>query len=187
MTGRANVVLKAISFVLVATLPSAVLIWLLFGQAPSSNGADVAASAVRVPRLATAPDAPQQPILPPGHPAITPSTAPRGPGSSSVPLAVAVDYAGDPAALPEPAMVFVFVRAAGQRMPLLVERFAASELPRSVTLKVPDDPGTGLEIVARLSRNGDVRLDPEDREIVRSLARRTGPVESVALQIPPVP
>lgn len=74
-------------------------------------------------------------------------------------------------AAPE-ATVFVFARTPGTPMPLAVDRFPASALPRAVVL---DDtsamiPGQGLrsvpalEVVARVTASGGVRAAPGDLE-----------------------
>jgi len=153
MSSAAKMLVKVVVFGLVATVPSAVLIWLFIGPLPS------AAPGNPVPPPASAADAATLPATP------VPATAP-----ASGTVDVSVGYAGEVAALPEAATVFVFLRATGQRMPLTVERFRAGELPRQVTLAIPDHPRVGLEVVARLSRNGDVRLDQQDAQTVLSLA-----------------
>lgn len=74
-------------------------------------------------------------------------------------------------AAPE-ATVFVFARTPGTPMPLAVDRFLASELPREVVLDEGSAmiPGQGLrsvpalEVVARVTASGGVRAAPGDLE-----------------------
>ena len=74
-------------------------------------------------------------------------------------------------AAPE-ATVFVFARTPGTPMPLAVDRFLASELPREVVLDEGSAmiPGQGLrsvpalEVVARVTVSGGVRAAPGDLE-----------------------
>ena len=70
------------------------------------------------------------------------------------------------------ATVFVFARTPGTPMPLAVDRFLASELPREVVLDEGSAmiPGQGLrsvpalEVVARVTASGGVRAQPGDLE-----------------------
>ena len=71
--------------------------------------------------------------------------------------------------LPASALVYVFVREPGSRMPLAVERRDPGELPISVSFRGEGLSETGLEVVGRLTMDGDVRLKPGDLEVARSL------------------
>ena len=86
-------------------------------------------------------------------------------------LRLALSLAPGLSAAPD-ATVFVFARTPGTPMPLAVDRFQASELPREVVL---DDgsamiPGQGLrsvpalEVVARVTASGGVRAQAGDLE-----------------------
>jgi len=90
-----------------------------------------------------------------------------------------VSYGGDPAALPESAAVFVFLREPGQRMPIAVGRFEPAELPLRVAFGPLGDGAA--ELVARLSLTGGVEGDARDVE-VRVPVRRRG--DEVALSLP---
>jgi len=77
------------------------------------------------------------------------------------------------------AMVYVFLRKPGTRMPLAVQHFAASELPKTVSFA-----GTGqddaVELVVRLSPSGRVDHSPEDIEFVQVLPGLLHPPQTVA-------
>ena len=79
-------------------------------------------------------------------------------------IVASVSYAGDIASLPASASIFVFARRAGVPMPVAVERYQPSQLPVEVVFRAPDESGTPLQITARLSRGGGVRLEPGDVE-----------------------
>ena len=95
-----------------------------------------------------------------------------------------ISYAGDTAGLPASATVFVFARRAGVPMPVAVERYQPSQLPVEVVFRAPDDSGTPLQITARLSLSGGVRLEAGDVE-ASSQPMVPGPEEArIELQIP---
>lgn len=95
-----------------------------------------------------------------------------------------VSYAGDVATLPASATVFVFARRAGVPMPVAVERYQPNQLPVEVVFRAPDATEEPLQITARLSRGGGVRLEDGDVE-ASSQPMVPGPQETrVELQIP---
>ena len=97
-----------------------------------------------------------------------------------------VSYAGDVASLPASATVFVFARRPGVPMPVAVEKYQPSQLPVEVVFRAPDETATPLQITARLSRSGGVRLEGGDVE-ASSEPMVPGTQESrVELQIPPL-
>ncbi|MDH3643076.1 MAG: hypothetical protein OES38_13325 [Gammaproteobacteria bacterium] len=97
-----------------------------------------------------------------------------------------VSYAGDIASLPASATVFVFARRAGVPMPVAVEKYQPSQLPVEVVFRAPDETGTPLQVTARLSRSGGVRLEAGDVE-ASSEPMIPGAQESrVELLIPPL-
>lgn len=98
--------------------------------------------------------------------------APEGASDSAV-QALRLEVALAPGLTAPPgATVFVFARAPGTPMPLAVQRFPASELPRAVVLDegAAMIPGQGLgsvpavEIIARVTASGGVRAQPGDLE-----------------------
>ena len=105
------------------------------------------------------------------------STAPPadepGEAEEATPAALRLQLSLAPglSAAPE-ATVFVFARTPGTPMPLAVDRFLASELPREVVLDEGSAmiPGQGLrsvpalEVVARVTASGGVRAAPGDLE-----------------------
>jgi cytochrome c-type biogenesis protein CcmH len=111
------------------------------------------------------------PAQPSNEPA-APQTATEGPS-----LTVTVDLAPELAgAVTGDETVFVFARAsAGPPLPLAVQRFAASELPRTVTLTDADAmaPNMALsnfdtwDVVARISASGNATASPGDLQGVR--------------------
>jgi cytochrome c-type biogenesis protein CcmH len=86
-------------------------------------------------------------------------------------LRLALSLAPGLSAAPD-ATVFVFARTPGTPMPLAVDRFLASELPRDVVLDEGSAmiPGQGLrsvpalEVVARVTASGGVRAQAGDLE-----------------------
>ena len=80
------------------------------------------------------------------------------------------------------AKVYVFLRKAGQRMPLAVQHFAASELPRTVSFSTAG-PESGIELVARLSFSGRVERDAGDLESSQTLAVVGHPPETISLML----
>lgn len=114
--------------------------------------------------LGTLTDARDLTPLPDGHPDIG-----RRPTSTANEISVSVSYAGDVTALPGSALVYIFVREPGNRMPLAVERREPGELPISVSFSGEGLSGTELEVVGRLTMDGDVRLKPGDLEVAQQL------------------
>ena len=90
-----------------------------------------------------------------------------------------VSYAGDKTSLGDSAMVYVFLREPGSRMPLAVQHFAAAGLPQSVRFPgLP--PQQAVELVVRLSMSGRVDRSPEDLELIQSVVS-THPPETHAM------
>jgi hypothetical protein len=97
-----------------------------------------------------------------------------------------ISYAGDPSSLPASATVFVFARRPGVPMPVAVERYQPGQLPVEVVFRAPDESDAALQITARLSLSGGVRLAPGDVE-ASSQPLVPGPEETrIELQIPPL-
>jgi hypothetical protein len=103
-------------------------------------------------------------------------------GQASV--VASVSYAGEVARLPEAAMVFIFARVPGQRMPLAVERVAPTRLPVEVVFR--HNPGGELEIVARLSLLGGAKLEQGDVETAVQVVAPGEGEKVVALRLPPI-
>jgi hypothetical protein len=102
-----------------------------------------------------------------------PSRAPYG-------VVAALRYAGDAGQLAPDATVYVFLRVPGERMPLAVQYFHASELPKRVMLATTA-ARTDVELVGRLSLAGQVDRAAGDPE-TRVLLHRVGhPPETVDL------
>jgi len=95
---------------------------------------------------------------------------------------VDVSYTGDRTALGEPAMVYVFLRKPGTRMPLAVQHFAASELPRTVSF-AGSGPEDAVELVVRLSPSGRVDRSPEDVEFSRVLPGLLHPPQTIPVAL----
>ncbi len=95
------------------------------------------------------------------------------PGSDAVGtgagLTINVSYQGDVTALPGAALVYLFIREPGNRMPLAVERREPGTLPIQVSFKGEALARSDLEVVARLTMDGGVRLQPGDVEVSRRL------------------
>ena len=96
-----------------------------------------------------------------------------GEAEEATPAALRLQLSLAPGLSAEPeATVFVFARTPGTPMPLAVDRFLASELPREVVLDEGSAmiPGQGLrsvpalEVVARVTASGGVRAAPGDLE-----------------------
>lgn len=105
--------------------------------------------------------------------------------SAASPLAMAsVRYAGDAGQLPPDAMVYVFAREAGQRMPLAVEKLTVDQLPMQVGFANPRAGIGPVEIVARLSLTGAVNRHPGDPEVVSSPIDPAGKAQVVNLTLP---
>lgn len=99
------------------------------------------------------------------------------PGAALYGVNVNVSYPGAQA-LDSTAMVYVFLRKPGTRMPLAVQHFAATELPKAVSFA-----GTGqddaVELVVRLSPSGRVDRSAEDVEFSQMLPGLLHPPQTV--------
>ena len=85
--------------------------------------------------------------------------------SPPVGVVVEIDQAGLPEQLPETALLFVYIREPGKRMPIAVEYFAMTDIPT----KIPfywSDQHTPVEIVARISPTGKVEHSNTDTETI---------------------
>lgn len=102
--------------------------------------------------------------------------------SAQAPYGVVADvrYQGNTAELDAGAKVYVFLREAGERMPLAVQYFDAAELPKQVSFTTPQ-PHSNVELVARLSFSGRVEASPNDPQVVLTLASVGHPPERVDL------
>jgi hypothetical protein len=126
-------------------------------------GVFVGAAIVKVATMAKpdAASAPAAPVNAPAAPAVQPGAA------SGAPITVDVAYSGAHDPLPDTAKVYVFVRPVGERMPLAVQTFAPGDLPVAVEFASPTSATpAGVEIVARLSKSGQVAMQPGDLEVV---------------------
>ncbi|MCZ6889254.1 MAG: hypothetical protein O7H39_12220 [Gammaproteobacteria bacterium] len=98
------------------------------------------------------------------------SSLPTGVSKMPIGIVVNVSHQGLVDPLPSTAMVYVFVREQGQRMPVAVEHFAASELPKTVSLGT-SKALTSAEVVARISPKGRVEKSADDIEkVVRGVS-----------------
>jgi hypothetical protein len=139
---------------------------------PGAGHAVVDRAPSNVPAASAVPRVVAQPMLPGAQ------------AATSGGIIALVSYAGDTSGLPAPATVFVFARRAGVPMPVAVERYQPSQLPVEVVFRAPDDAGTPLQITARLSLGGGVRLEAGDVE-ASSQPMVPGPEEArIELQIP---
>ena len=80
-------------------------------------------------------------------------------------VVVEIDQAGLPEQLPETALLFVYIREPGKRMPIAVEYFAMTDIPA----KIPfywSAKHTPIEVVARISPAGQVEHRNTDTEAV---------------------
>lgn len=110
------------------------------------------------------------PAAPPAPPVVAGQAGEAGEESPAA-LRLALSLAPGLSAAPD-ATVFVFARTPGTPMPLAVDRFLASELPRDVVLDEGSAmiPGQGLrsvpalEVVARVTASGGVRAQAGDLE-----------------------
>lgn len=92
---------------------------------------------------------------------VTTSTA----ASPPVGVVVEIDQAGLPEQLPETALLFVYIREPGKRMPIAVEYFAMTDIPT----KIPfywSDQHKPIEVVARISPEGQVEHRETDTETI---------------------
>jgi hypothetical protein len=118
-------------------------------------------------------DAPDTPV---SEPRMSPT--PTG-GEAIYGLNVDLSYADDRAQLPEEAMVYVFLRTPGKRMPLAVQHFSARELPHTVSFAGAGNEA--VELVARLSVSGRVDRSPGDVEVVERLPGLRPPPQTLTL------
>ena len=95
-----------------------------------------------------------------------------------------VSYHGQSSDLPTTAVVYVFARVPGTKMPLAVERFAPAELPMEVAFAHPKDSVDTVEIVARLSMTGVVHKLPEDEQVVSVPMTFNSSTQALKLEIP---
>lgn len=148
------------------------------------GAASVALTPAPAPASAPAPIAPTTPPSTGVQRVVAQSMLPGAQPAATGGIVAQVSYAGDVASLPAAATVFVFARRAGVPMPVAVEKYQPSQLPVEVVFRAPDDTGTPLQVTARLSRSGGVRLEPGDVE-TSSEPMVPGAQESrVELQIP---
>lgn len=102
------------------------------------------------------------------------------PGAALYGVNVDIRYSGVGTNLGDTAMVYVFLRKPGTRMPLAVQHFPAGELPKTVSFA-----GTGqadaVELVVRLSPSGRVDASPEDVESILVLPGLLHPPQTVAV------
>jgi hypothetical protein len=102
------------------------------------------------------------------------------PGSAIYGLNVEVSAADGVDYPAEAAMVYVFLRKPGTRMPLAVQHFPARELPRTVSF-AGDGPDEAVELVVRLSPSGRVDRSPEDVEVTEALPGLRHPPQTLAV------
>ena len=81
-----------------------------------------------------------------------------------------------PEDLPSSAMLFVFLREAGEAMPLAVEYFTTAHIPRPISITVTPAQQT-LEVVARLSSSG--RVESHEDSVDVSIALDTNIQDSI--------
>ena len=114
------------------------------------------------------------------RPGSLPMTA--GGSAAQAPYGVVADvrFQGNVAELDAGAKVYVYLRAAGERMPLAVQYFDAGDLPRRVTFMTPQ-PHSNVELVARLSYSGRVEASPGDPQVILALAEVGHPPATVEL------
>lgn len=91
----------------------------------------------------------------------------RNTGSAMQGLTAQVSLADDSLRFADTAMVYVFLREPGSRMPLAVEQFPARLLPRTVNFS--GDQSGPLELVTRLSPGGRVDAGPDDMEAILTI------------------
>ena len=110
---------------------------------------------------------------PPAPPVVAGHAGEAGEAGEESPAALRLALSLAPGlSAPPDATVFVFARTPGTPMPLAVDRFLASELPRDVVLDEGSAmiPGQGLrsvpalEVVARVTASGGVRAQAGDLE-----------------------
>lgn len=112
-------------------------------------------------------------------------------GDTGPAMAVTVDLGAAAAGLPETAVLFVFARKPGERMPLLVARRGVQDSPITVRLDAANamqgtvhlSGGDVLEVGARLSRSGNLVADTNDPQATVGDVRLTGGVVDVQLAL----
>lgn len=110
-----------------------------------------------------------------------PGAAGAGPtGSAAYGLNVEISAPDGAEDLDEAAMVYVFLRKPGTRMPLALQHFPAGELPKAVGF-LGGDPEEAVELVVRLSPSGQVTPSPEDVEVVEALSGLLHPPQTVTV------
>lgn len=163
---------RSLGIIVLAMVPTvALVLWYVYPSGPVQTVNATAAAPLTTGDpvleplgLGSVTDARDLAALPAGHPEIG-----QRPVSTANDISVRVAYAGDVKTLPASALVYVFVREPGSRMPLAVERREPGELPLSVSFSGDSLSETGLEVVGRLTMDGDVRLKPGDLEVARPL------------------
>ncbi len=135
--------------VALAVVPSALLIWIVRSP-PAAPVPAATAPAAPAPQIGAA-----RPMMP----------GSRSTGAVATGVTVRVSLAPSLSDWPDAARIHVFARRPGERMPLAVERYRVDELPVSLSFSAPEDGGA-LELVARLSRSGNVTFDDGDLEAV---------------------
>jgi hypothetical protein len=91
-----------------------------------------------------------------------------------------VSYPGETGSLAEQAMVYVFLRSPGSNMPLAVQHFPASELPKRVSFSGTSQE-EDFELVARLSFSGRVDRSAEDLEAIQVITGFRHPPQNYAM------
>jgi hypothetical protein len=94
--------------------------------------------------------------------------------AAPVGIVVEIDQAGLPKELPDTALLFVYIREPGKRMPIAVEYFAMTDIPA----KIPffwSDKHTPVEVIARISPAGQVERRDADIEKTTAAASNHPP------------
>lgn len=102
------------------------------------------------------------------------------PGAAIYGLNVEVSAADGVDDSADAAMVYVFLRKPGTRMPLAVQHFPARELPKTVSFAGKGQE-EAVELVVRLSPSGRVDRSPEDVEVIESLPGLRHPPQTLAV------
>ena len=165
--GARGLVLRILLGIAVAIVPGALLIWVVRSpqSPPVPPAAGVAPGAVPAPQMGMA-----RSMMPGAG-----STGTVAPG-----VTVRVSIAAPVSDWPATARVYVFARRPGERMPLAVERYGVGELPVSLAFSAPEDGGA-LELVARLSRSGNVTFDDGDLEAAATADPGSGGIVELVL------
>ncbi|MEQ8857453.1 MAG: hypothetical protein RIC56_02290 [Pseudomonadales bacterium] len=160
-THRSRALVRGLLGLAVAAVPATALV--LLWQATAGSVEPASREVVDASSPALEPTVPW-PAPGVGLPPAPPPTAANA-TAAGMQLQATVSYRGDGSTLAPEARAYVFVRRIGERMPLGVERLTVAELPARVTFSGLD-PSAPLEVVARLSRSGNVTFDPGDIEVV---------------------